>query len=244
MTDFGRQTDPGLRHVEIYADGADFEGMLELARNPNVSGLTTNPTLMRKAGVADYEVFARKVLEHITDLPISFEVFADAPADMIRQAQLIASWGPNVYVKIPVTDTHGTSTRPVVEQLSEAGVQLNVTAALTLRQVQEVSAAAANGPSTIISVFAGRVADTGVDPTPLMRDALAVVRPHPQQRLLWASTREILNVRQADELGVDIITVGHDLLRKLSMFDRDLEELSLETVRMFAGDARAAGYEL
>jgi transaldolase len=236
--------DPGLRTVKIFADGADFEGMLRLAAQPNIAGFTTNPTLMRKSGVQDYEGFAHKVLEAITDRPVSFEVFADEADEMLRQARLIASWGANVYVKVPVTDTRGLSTAAVVRELSDSGIRLNVTALMTVGQVETVSAALAGGPGAIVSVFAGRVADTGRDPLPIMQAALQVLAPHPELELLWASPREILNVRQADDLGVHIITVTHDMLAKLSLFGHDLDEFSLETVRMFHGDAQASRFLL
>lgn len=237
-------TDLGLKTVKIFADGANLEAMLELAGRPEIAGFTTNPTLMRQSGVSDYEGFARKLLEHITDRPISFEVFADEPDEMVRQARLIASWGSNVYVKIPVTDTCGNSTAAVVRELSNSGVYLNVTALMTAPQVEVVTAAVAGGPGAIISVFAGRVADTGRDPIPLMRAALETMAPYPDLELLWASPREILNVRQADDIGVHIITVTHDLLKKLTLFGKDLAAFSLETVRMFHGDAATAGFFL
>jgi transaldolase len=236
--------DLGLGNVKIFADGADLEAILELADQPHIAGFTTNPTLMRQSGVTDYEGFARKLLERITDRPISFEVFADAHDEMLRQARLIASWGSNVYVKIPVTDTRGTSTAAVVRELSDSGVQLNVTALMTMTQVEVVTAAVAGGPGAVISVFAGRVADTGRDPVPLMRAALETMSPYPELELLWASPREILNVRQADEIGVHIITVTHDLLRKLGLLGKDLDDFSLETVRMFHNDAATAGFFL
>lgn len=236
--------DLGLRNVKIFADGADFEGMLRLAAQPNIAGFTTNPTLMRKSGVQDYEGFAHKVLERITDRPVSFEVFADQADEMLRQARLIASWGANVYVKVPVTDTRGSSTAAVVRELSDSGIRLNVTALMTVAQVETVSAALAGGPGAIVSLFAGRVADTGRDPVPIMAAALEALAPHPELELLWASPREILNVRQADDLGVHIITVTHDMLAKLSLFGHDLDEFSLETVRMFHGDAQASRFLL
>jgi transaldolase len=237
-------TEPGPKNVKIFADGADLETIFELATRPGIAGFTTNPTLMRKSGVTDYEGFARKLLEHITDRPVCFEVFADEHAQMIRQARLIASWGSNVYVKIPVTDTQGAGTAAVVQELAASGVHLNVTALMTVGQVEVASAALADGPPAIVSVFAGRIADTGRDPLPLMRAALAAMAPYPQLKLLWASPREILNVRQADDIGVHIITVTTDLLKKLDLFGRDLEDFSLETVRMFHHDAVAAGYLL
>ncbi len=236
--------DLGLSRVKVYADGADLEAMLELGRSSQIAGFTTNPTLMRKSGVTDYEGFAHKLLDHISDRPVSFEVFADDHDEMLRQARRIASWGRNVYVKVPVTDTNGASTAAVVRELAESGVHLNVTALMTVGQVEVVTAALAGGPAAIISVFAGRVADTGRDPIPMMQASLAVMAPHRQLELLWASPREILNVRQADDIGVHIITVTPDLLRKLALFGRDLDEYSLETVRMFYNDAATAGYLL
>jgi len=237
-------TDLGLRTVKIFADGANLQAILELADHPHITGFTTNPTLMRRSGVSDYEGFARKLLEHITNRPVSFEVFADEHIEMVRQARLIASWGSNVYVKIPVTDTCGKSTAAVVRELAGSGVHLNVTALMTLAQVEAVTSTLAGGPGAVISVFAGRVADTGIDPIPLMRAALETMAPYPELELLWASPREILNVRQADDLGVHIITVTHDLLKKLPLLGRDLDAFSLETVRMFHNDAVTAGYLL
>jgi len=237
-------TDAGLKNVKIFADGADLDTILELAQQPGIAGFTTNPTLMRNSGVTDYEGFARKLLEGITDRPVCFEVFADEHDEMIRQARLIASWGSNVYVKIPVTDTQGTSTAAVVRELAASGVHLNVTALMTVPQVEVASAALAGGPPAIVSVFAGRIADTGRDPIPLMRAALQALAPYPGLELLWASPREILNVRQADDAGVHIITVPPDLLPKLGLFGRDLDTFSLETVRMFHSDAATAGYLL
>jgi transaldolase len=237
-------TDLGLRTVKIFADGANLQAILELADHPHITGFTTNPTLMRGSGVSDYEGFARKLLEHITNRPVSFEVFADEHIEMVRQARLIASWGSNVYVKIPVTDTCGKSTAAVVRELAGSGVHLNVTALMTLAQVEAVTSTLAGGPRAVISVFAGRVADTGTDPVPLMRAALEAMAPYSELELLWASPREILNVRQADDLGVHIITVTHDLLKKLPLLGRDLDAFSLETVRMFHNDAVTAGYLL
>ncbi len=237
-------TDLGLKTVKIFADGANLQTLFGLADHPHIAGFTTNPTLMRQSGVSDYEGFARKLLEHITDRPVSFEVFADEHDEMLRQARLIASWGSNVYVKIPVTDTRGQSTAAVVRELTDSGVHVNVTALMTLSQVEAVTATLAGGSRAVISVFAGRVADTGKDPLPLMRAALETMAPYPELELLWASPREILNVRQADNLGVHIITVTHDLLKKLALLGRDLDAFSLETVRMFHNDAVTAGYLL
>jgi transaldolase len=237
-------TEFGLRNVKVFADGADLEGILDLAEQPGIAGFTTNPTLMRQSGITDYAGFARKLLDNVTDLPISFEVFADEPDEMVRQARLIASWGPNVYVKVPVTTTQGVSTAPVIRELADSGVRLNVTALMTLGQVETVTAALADGPEAIISVFAGRIADTGRDPVPIMQEALSIMSAHPQLELLWASPREILNIVQADAIGCHVITVTHDLLKKLPLIGKDLEQFSLETVQMFHADARDAGYTL
>lgn len=230
--------------MKIFADGADLEGMVKLADDPRISGFTTNPTLMRKAGVSDYEGFARKVLGTITEHPISFEVFADEGPEMVRQARLIASWGPNVYVKIPVTNTRGVSSADVVRELSAEGVHLNVTALMTVAQVEQIAEASAGGPGHVISVFAGRIADTGRDPMPLMSESLAAIAHDPALELLWASPREVLNIAQAEQIGVHIITVTSDLLAKLDGFGKDLDQFSLETVQMFHGDAQAAGFVL
>jgi transaldolase len=233
-----------LQRVKIFADGADLEGMVALAGRPEIAGFTTNPTLMRKSGVTDYEGFAKKILETITDKPISFEVFADDADGMLRQARLIASWGSNVYVKVPVTNTATEPMTAVIEQLTADGVKLNVTALMTVEQVRTVTAALAGTQGAIVSVFAGRIADTGRDPMPIMADALAITSAQPGVELLWASPREVLNVRQADDLGVDIITVTFDLLAKLALFGKDLDEYSLDTVKMFFNDATAAGFTL
>jgi transaldolase len=230
--------------MKIFADGADLETMVALAADPQISGFTTNPTLMRRSGVTDYADFARKILETITTHPISFEVFADEPAEMIRQGRLIASWGENVYVKIPVTNTRGESTADVVRELSGEGVHLNVTALMTVAQVETVAAAAQGGDGHVISVFAGRIADTGRDPVPLMKQAVAAVAHDPRLELLWASPRELLNMVQAEECGVHIITMTADLLAKIPGLGKDLDQLSLETVQMFRNDAQAAEYAL
>lgn len=235
---------PSDLRIKIFADGADIDGILELARDPLIAGFTTNPTLMRQSGISDYEGFARKILEHVTDRPISFEVFADEPEEMVRQARLLAGWGDNVYVKIPVTNSQGSSCGQLIRQLSEEGLRLNVTAVLSLDQVRAVTESLEASPGAVVSVFAGRIADTGMDPVPLMRDALEMLAPHPALELLWASPREILNVVQADEIGCHIITVTHALLSKLSGIGRDLEAVSLDTVRMFLRDAQQSGYIL
>ena len=230
--------------IKIFADGADLEGILRLAANQEIAGFTTNPTLMQKAGIEDYEGFARKVLDHITDRPISFEVFSDDFEEMRRQALLIGGWGSNVYVKIPVTNTKGESSNELVRELSAEGLRLNVTALLSLRQVGSVVGTLESTPGAIVSVFAGRVADTGRDPVPLMSAALEFTRQHPEIELLWASPREVLNICQAAAIGCDIITVTHDLLGKLGGLGRDLEDVSLDTVKMFHDDATKAGFLL
>jgi transaldolase len=230
--------------MKIFADGADLESMVALAGDPRISGFTTNPTLMRKAGVSDYEAFARKVLDVVTTHPVSFEVFADDAEGMLRQARRIASWGANVNVKIPVTNTLGESTVPAIRELSADGVRLNVTALMTLGQVESVTAACTGGAGHIISVFAGRIADTGRDPVPVMAEALVLMSADPTLELLWASPREVLNISQAQALGVHIITVTSDLLAKLAGLGKDLEQFSLETVQMFHRDATAAEFTL
>ena len=230
--------------VKIFADGADKAGMLEMARQPYISGLTTNPTLMRKVGIVDYRAFAQEIISAIPNLPISFEVFSDEFEEMERQANQIAAWGAHVYVKIPVTNTRGEPAYGLIRRLSKAGVKLNVTALMTLEQVRDVSAALAGGPSSYVSVFAGRVADTGRDPVPMMAAAVELLRPYPEQELLWASPRELLNIFQADAIGCQIITVTNDVLKKLSLVGKDLGEYSLDTVKMFYNDAQQAGYSL
>jgi transaldolase len=230
--------------VKIFADGADRAGMLELYLNPLIKGFTTNPTLMRNAGITDYEAFARDILTVIPDRPISLEVFSDDFAEMEVQARRIASWGENVYVKVPVTNTQGESSIPLVRILAKAGVKQNVTALMTLSQVRDVSAALASGPSACISMFAGRIADTGRDPVPLMAAAVEILAMYPQIELIWASPREILNIIHADQVGCHIITITHDLLKKLSLIGKNLQEYSLDTVKMFRNDAIKAGFQL
>ena len=230
--------------IKIFADGANLEEMVRAYRSGTVQGFTTNPTLMRKAGVSDYESFARKLLGEIPDLPISFEVFSDEMDEMIRQARKIAQWGSNVYVKIPVTNTRGEFTGRVIKALSDEGIKLNVTAILTLDQVRKVSEALSQKTHSIVSVFAGRIADTGLEPLPLMRDALQILQSRPLSELLWASPREVLNIVQADEMGCHIITITNDLLKKLPLLGTDLADMSLQTVKMFYDDAKAAGFYL
>ena len=230
--------------VRIFADGADKTAILSLYANPLIQGFTTNPTLMRQAGIKDYEAFARDILASISDRPISFEVIADDFPTMERQARAIAAWGSNVYVKIPVTNTHGESARDLVCRLSHSGVKVNVTALLTLDQVREMAGVLAGGAPSSVSVFAGRIADTGRDPVPLMAEAVELLRPHPEIELIWASPRELLNVFQADAIGCHIITATPDILKKLSLVGRDLREYSLDTVKMFYNDACASGFSL
>lgn len=234
-----------LDRIKIFADGASLPSMLESARDPRIRGFTTNPTLMRKAGVADYRAFAKEALAAIRDKPISFEVFADDFPEMKRQALDIATWGSNVYVKIPITTTRRESAVGLVKELSHSGVKLNVTAICTLEQARETALALQGGAPSVVSVFAGRIADTGRDPIPLMREALAACRgAGPDIELLWASPREVLNIVHAAEVGCDIITVTTDLLKKMELFGKDLGDFSLETVQMFHRDATGAGYVL
>lgn len=230
--------------VKIFADGANLPSMLALYQDQRISGFTTNPTLMRNAGITDYRAFAHEVLAAIPDRSISFEVFSDELDEMERQAREIASWGEHVYVKIPVSNTQGISTGPLIKTLSHAGVKLNVTALMTLAQVEDVVSNLAGGAPSYVSVFAGRIADTGIDPVPLMADAVEILRPHADCELIWASPRELLNVFQADAIGCHIITVTPDVLKKLSLVGKDLDEYSLDTVKMFRADAVAAGFTL
>ncbi len=230
--------------VKIYADGADVGAMKRAYAEGLVKGFTTNPTLMKKAGVTDYKAFAKTVLREITELPVAFEVFSDDFGQMEKEARELASWGRNVYVKIPITDTRGRSSASVIRNLSADGVQLNVTAILSLDQVREAMAALSPKSRSVVSVFAGRVADTGVDPVPHMKAALELVSKNPNAELLWASPREMLNIFQADACGCHIITVVDDILKKAGMVGMDLGELSLETVKMFYRDANALGFTI
>jgi transaldolase len=230
--------------VKIFADGADLDAILALAADKRIAGFTTNPTLMWKAGLTDYEEFARRLLERITAHPISFEVFADDAAEMRRQALMISSWGENVYVKIPVTTTYGESMAPLVRELCESGVKVNITALFTTAQVELITGAVRDGAASYLSVFAGRIADAGIDPVPIMARAVNIAADAPRAELIWASPREILNVVQADQVGCHIITITHELLPKLNSLGKDLDQFSLETVRMFHRDAVAAGFKL
>lgn len=231
-------------NVKIFADGADKATMLGLYVNPLIQGFTTNPTLMRKAGITDYRSFAHDILNCIPDRPISFEVFADEMQEMERQARCIAQWGDNVYCKIPVTNTRGEPALDIIRKLSGAGVKLNVTALFTLEQVRDVAAALGGGAPSCISIFAGRIADTGRDPVPIMATALEIIRIYSNIELIWASPRELLNVYQADSIGCDIITATSDILQKLALVNKDLAEYSLETVRMFYNDAVKSAFTL
>jgi transaldolase len=230
--------------TKIFADGADLDGIIALAREPHIRGFTTNPTLMWKAGLSDYEEFGRRILAEVTELPISFEVFADEAGEMRRQAERIATWADNVYVKIPVSNTKGESMAALAGALSGAGIKVNITALFTPRQIAEITQAVAGGAPSFLSVFAGRIADAGVDPVPVMREALEIMGAAPRAELIWASPRELLNLVQADAIGCHIITMTHDLLAKLPTLGKDLEAFSLETVRMFHRDAAQARFEL
>jgi len=231
-------------NVKLFADGADLNVIEEMAQNPLIAGFTTNPTLMRKAGVSDYEIFAKDVLKIVKEHPISFEVFADEFDEMEKQALKIASWGDNVNIKIPVTNTKGEFSGPLVKRLSDADVKVNVTALLTLDQVKSVVDNLSAETPAIISIFAGRIADTGLDPMPIMAEAVRIMKAKPKAELIWASPRELLNVFQADAVGCHIITATNDILKKLSVIGKDLDEYSLETVKMFCNDAKEAGYSI
>lgn len=230
--------------VKIFADGADKAGILEMYQKPYIKGFTTNPTLMRKAGIEDFEAFARDILSAVPDRPISFEVFADEFDEMERQARWIATWGENVYVKIPISNTRSESATSLIGRLSHDGIKLNVTAMMTVDQVRDVCEALDPKTPACVSIFAGRIADTGRDPIPLMCEALGVLKAYPRVELIWASPRELLNVFQADEIGCHIITVTNDILAKLALVGKDLTEYSLDTVKMFHRDAQAAGFQI
>jgi transaldolase len=235
---------PEELNVKIFADGADIAGMLEMYRNPLIKGFTTNPTLMRKAGIADYRAFALDVLKRINDRPISFEVFSDDFDAMEWQALEISSWAENVYVKIPITNTGRKPSDDIVHRLARAGVKLNITALMTLEQVERIAPCLADGPAAYISLFAGRIADTGIDPVPIVAEAVRHLRRYPNIELIWASPRELLNIYHAESTGCHIITVTNDVLKKLALIGRDLAEYSLDTVKMFYEDGRKAGYAL
>jgi transaldolase len=231
--------------IKLFADGADLQSILNLSKDERIKGFTTNPTLMKKAGIQDYKTFAKEVLNHIKDKPISFEVFSDELPEMERQAKEIASWSDNVYVKIPITNTQGISTAPIIKTLSHDNVKVNVTGVFTLDQTMRAAGSLQGGAPSVISIFAGRIADTGRNPTPIMKEALNICTNLDKNiELLWASPRELYNIIEADDAGCHIITVAHDILAKLNNLDKDLEEFSLETVKMFYNDAKKAGYTL
>eukprot|EP00435_Cladocopium_sp_Y103_P077035 s1_g774.t1 len=230
--------------VKLYQDGAEIEAIKKAYKDPMIAGFTTNPTLMRKAGIVDYTAFAKEVISEIPDKPISFEVFSDDLESMEREAEVIHSWGGNTYIKIPVSNTKGEATYDLISKLSGKGMRLNVTAVFTLDQTKAVSQALADGTDAIISIFAGRIADTGADPEPLMREAVELTSGKPEQEILWASPRELLNVFQADRCGCHIITATPDILNKLQGVGKDHTQFSLETVQMFYNDAVAAGYQI
>ena len=230
--------------IKIFADGADSKGMIEMHGNPFIKGFTTNPTLMRKAGITDYLSFAKEILVHIKDKPISFEVFADEHYEMERQANVLSALGRNVNIKIPITNTKGNSTKPLIEKLSNSGVKLNITAMMTISQVKEIVPSLAKGPGGYVSVFAGRIADTGLDPVPIMSEIVRYLENYPNIELIWASPREVLNIVQANDIGCHVITVTNDHIKKLSNLSKDLDLFSLETVQMFYDDALAAGYKI
>jgi transaldolase len=230
--------------VKIFADGADKAGMLEMYAKPYIKGLTTNPTLMRKAGITNYRAFAKEILQAIPDRPISFEVFSDQFGEMERQAREIAQWGPNVYVKIPVTNTQSEPSYGLIKRLAESGVKVNVTAVMTLEQTRNIVAMLNPDVPSCVSVFAGRIADTGLDPIPLMKKAVEILKPNPRAELIWASPRELLNIFHAEEVGCHIITVTNDILKKIELVGKDLGDYSLDTVKMFYNDAKTAGFTL
>lgn len=231
-------------NIKLFADGANLDGIKEMAQNPLIKGFTTNPTLMRKAGVSDYKAFAKDVLKVVGGRPVSFEVFADEFAEMEKQALEIASWGDNVNIKIPVTNTRGEFSGPLIKRLSDAGVKLNITALMTLDQVKSVTDNLSIETPATISVFAGRIADTGRDPMPIMAEAVRIMKVKPKAELIWASPRELLNVFQADAVGCHIITATNDILKKLEQVGKNLDEYSLETVKMFYNDAKTVGYSI
>ena len=230
--------------IKLFADGADKNGMLEMYDNPLISGFTTNPTLMKVAGVVDYKLFAQDILSHINDKPISFEVFSDNFDEMEKQALDIASWGSNINVKIPITNTKSESSVNLINNISGKGVSVNVTAMMTLEQVKTVLPGLSNGPGGYVSVFAGRIADAGQDPLPIMSEVVEILQNYPNVELIWASHRELFNVVQADSIGCHIITATNNILKKLPTLGKDLTQFSLETVKMFYDDATQAGYSI
>ena len=230
--------------IKIFADGADLTSMVEMASKPFISGLTTNPTLMKKAGITDYVKFAKNVLKEIQNKPVSFEVFSDDLEEMKYQGQKIASWGDNVYVKVPITNTMGESTNRIISNLTSNGVKVNVTAVMTCEQVKHVIEYLNPDVESVVSVFAGRIADTGIDPMPIMKQSLSILRDNKRAELIWASPRELFNVIQAESIGCQIITATSDILKKLELIGLDLTQYSLDTVKMFYNDAKASGYTI
>ncbi len=231
-------------NIEIFADGADLNSMKELDKDKNINGFTTNPSLMKKAGVTDYKKFAKDVLSNIKEKPVSFEIFSDELDEMYEQANEIASWGENVFVKIPITNSKGIKTSKLIEKLTDKGVKCNVTAILTIQQVKEIYEIINNETEIIISIFAGRIADTGIDPIPIMKDAVEICKTKKNIKILWASTREVLNIFQANTINCHIITVPNEILKKIGSIGKDLNQLSLETVNMFLLDATKAGFKI
>jgi len=230
--------------IKLFADGADKSGMIEMYNNPLISGFTTNPTLMKKAGVKNYEKFARDILQVIKEKPVSFEVFSDDFNEMERQAREIASWGENVYIKIPITDTKGNYSTDLVKRLSDSGIKVNVTAIFMVEQVKKIIPSLLNSPGSYVSLFAGRIADAGIDPIPIIKKVIDTTKDKSNIEVLWASTREVFNIVQADKIGCDIITVTNEILKKLPLLGKDLLQFSLDTVKMFYSDAKNAGYKL
>jgi len=230
--------------IKLFADGADKSGMIEMYNNPLISGFTTNPTLMKKAGVKNYEKFARDILQVIKEKPVSFEVFSDDFNEMERQAREIASWGENVYIKIPITDTKGNYSTDLVKRLSDSGIKVNVTAIFMVEQVKKIIPSLLNSPGSYVSLFAGRIADAGIDPIPIIKKVIDTTKDKSNIEVLWASTREVFNIVQADKIGCDIITVTNEILKKLPLLGKDLLQFSLDTVKMFYSDVKNAGYKL
>jgi transaldolase len=230
--------------VKLFADGAEKSGMIEMYNNPLISGFTTNPTLMRKAGITDYKSFSLDILAEIKDKPISLEVFSDDFDEMERQAHEIASWGENVYVKIPITNTKAEYSIPLIKKLSDAKIKINVTAMMTVQQVKDTLPVLINSPGSYISIFAGRIADAGIDPLPIMKEVMQLLSNVKNVELIWASPRELFNVVQANEIGCHIITATNDILKKLPLLGKDLTQFSLDTVKMFYNDAQKAGYKI
>lgn len=230
--------------IDIFFDGANYERMLDLNNDSLIKGFTTNPTLMKSEGITDYETFAKKILRTINSKPISFEVFADELEEMEYQAKTISSWGTNVYVKIPVTNTKGLSTAPIIKKLSDVGIKLNVTAIFTTDQIQNIIRILDNDANMILSIFAGRIADTGINPEKIIHESLKILNNFKNIKILWASTREVLNINQAEDLGCDIITITDDIYKKLNLKNKDLNQFSLETVKMFYDDGLASGFKI